>query len=425
MATMIGYRRAAIGMILLAALLALMITGSGCDNGAVVDPLADVVVVLDDTISVSRTLIPDSTYLLRGTVVVSALVGDTTDPTLTIMPGTVILGEKSSMGNLIITKRAYIDAQGTISSPIVFSSDQPVGSRAAGDRGSIMILGEAPSNDGYFVGGSVDNDSSGTMRYVRIEFAGGEGNPSGFGFYGVGSGTRIDYVQVHRSLGTAVDILGGTVSLLHLLVTQPGDWGIRWDNGWTGEGQFWIVQAGQQSAVHGSNYPSPIPAEPRSAPVLYNLTLVASDGPVGIEWAGGTAGILRNSILQGFQTAVRLTDSETAQQVIDSMLIMSHSMVYGCDTLADSHDISPDFFDVEAWLADTSAVIRTTNPELADPNNLDSPVFTPASGNPANRADSLAALPEGTLFLISASYAGAVQIYNSWVESAWTAFPRN
>ena len=426
MIVMNGRQKRVGGLVCLVGLSVLLLAGSGCDSATPVNPLENVIVVLQDTISVSRTLVPDSTYILRGTVVVSALPGETVEPTLTIQPGTVILGEKSSRGMLVIGKQGYIDAQGSYSSPIVFSSDQAVGSRAPGDWGGIVINGDAPTNDGFMYGGTNSEDSSGTLKYVRIEFAGGEGTLAGLTLFGVGRGTHIDFLQVHRCDKIAVDLIGGNLSLHYLLVTQPADLGVSWDNGWTGEGQYWIIQAGSGRGIHGSNYSSDVAAVPRSAPMLYNLTLVAEGGSVGVEWAGGTAGVLANSIVQGFQTAFKLNDTYTVPQIVDSTLVVSHSIVYDCDTLALTDNIPANVFDTSTWLTDSSSVIRRSDPKLTDPFSLDAPDFIPSQGSPANQSDSLAGIPAEAVTLEPAGFAGAEQrYYFLWVPADWTAFPRN
>jgi hypothetical protein len=67
---------------------------------------------------------------------------------LTINAGTKIYGESSTDGMLVITRGGKIMAQGTAQNPIVFSSDKPVGQRARGDWGGIIINGWAPLNTG-------------------------------------------------------------------------------------------------------------------------------------------------------------------------------------------------------------------------------------------------------------------------------------
>src|SRR5690606_21627446 len=126
---------------------------------------------------------------------------------LTIEPGTVIMGDKNSKGTLIVERGGKIMAQGTKEKPIVFTSAQPAGQRAAGDWGGLIILGKAPVNLGNSAkieggvdreyGGTDANDNSGVLKYVRIEFSGIAFQPdneiNGLTMGGVGAGTTVDY----------------------------------------------------------------------------------------------------------------------------------------------------------------------------------------------------------------------------------------
>src|SRR5688572_23118197 len=117
-------------------------------------------------------------YTIRGYVYFTA------GSTLNIPAGTILKSDVSQKGALIIERGARIEALGTSAKPIVFTSGKPAGQRNRGDWGGIILLGNAPTNrplspaplieggvDRRY-GGTITNDNSGTMRYVRIEFAG-------------------------------------------------------------------------------------------------------------------------------------------------------------------------------------------------------------------------------------------------------------
>jgi hypothetical protein len=74
-------------------------------------------------------------YVLRGAVFVED------GATLNIQAGTTVVGEAGSVGSLIVTRGAKLNAIGTKEAPIVFTSDQPPGQRARGDWGGIIING--------------------------------------------------------------------------------------------------------------------------------------------------------------------------------------------------------------------------------------------------------------------------------------------
>ena len=136
---------------------------------------------LSGTITTNTTLVASKKYTLVGNVFVQSGV------TLTIEPGTIIFGDKASKGSLVIDRGATINAAGTADKPIIFTSSAPVGYRNYGDWGGVIVLGKAQNNqnanqsiegisaasgEAGKYGGTADDDNSGTLTYVRIEFAG-------------------------------------------------------------------------------------------------------------------------------------------------------------------------------------------------------------------------------------------------------------
>ena len=183
--------------------------------------------------------------------------------TLTIEAGTKIVSNKDSAGVLVIYKDAQIIADGTSSAPIVFTSNES--SPAPGDLGGVIIAGQAKGNNNHSVmeggidpayasfGGTNDAHSSGTLRYVRIEYAGKAVNPgdevNGLSLYAVGSGTTIDYVEVVRGLDDAFEFFGGTVNCKHLIAYNSADDDFDMDDGYRGMIQFAISV--KDPAFHG------------------------------------------------------------------------------------------------------------------------------------------------------------------------------
>ena len=167
-------------------------------------------------------------YLLLGSVFV------TNNATLTIEPGTVIIGDYESKASLTITKGATIIADGAETDPIVFTSNRSV--KRAGDWGGLFLLGDAPTNkfgNGSVAsfhsnldpsaygntnfGGTNPKSNSGILRFVRIEYAGKRiktgGNFSALLLAGVGNATVLENIMISYSAGDAFEVWGGLVNL--------------------------------------------------------------------------------------------------------------------------------------------------------------------------------------------------------------------
>jgi hypothetical protein len=188
--------------------------------------------ILTGNITKDTRLTKRNTYLLLGNVFV------TNNATLTIEPGTVILGDYASKASLTISKGATLIAEGSETDPIIFTSNKSV--KRAGDWGGIIILGDAPTNK--FGNGSVASfykelqssqylftnfggtnveSNSGALKYVRIEYAGkrikNDDYFNGLLLAGVGTQTIIENVMVSYSAGNSFEIWGGEVNLFKLV----------------------------------------------------------------------------------------------------------------------------------------------------------------------------------------------------------------
>lgn len=186
--------------------------------------------ILSGDISTDTKLYKRDIYLLLGDVFV------TDSTTLTIEPGTIIIGDFKTKGSLTISKGSKIIANGTSTDPIIFTSSKIV--KKPGDWGGIFILGDAPTNKfdseaslnyglvpsaskNVIYGGENPDSYSGILSYVRIEFAGkrtkNHGYFSGLTLAGVGQSTIIDNVMVSYCEGNSFNIMGGNVKLEKLV----------------------------------------------------------------------------------------------------------------------------------------------------------------------------------------------------------------
>jgi len=298
----------------------------------------------------NTTWTKDKVWVLMQPIFVGVDCGaDGQDPdcvpaTLTIEPGTTVVGKTDlpqgvrgaylviNRGSRIIAdanaQRSDKNARPNPADVIVFTSDKPRGERDRGDWGGLVINGRASTNagneaegegDSGFYGGNDDNDSSGILRGVRIEFAGDRVTPTdelnGLAPQGVGAGTTIDYVQIHYNVDDGTEPFGGTVSMTHIVSTGIGDDTFDGTDGYRGFMQFIIGQQRGDDGDKGfeiSNDGEKADRTPRSTAVLANATMIGGNELVQsgeIGGAKGTHGVqfreashyrLYNSILRDF-----------------------------------------------------------------------------------------------------------------------------
>jgi hypothetical protein len=365
----------------MAAMLLATAAGCGSDSSTGTTPTAPIVpagpkvATLTGNITANRTLTADSLYVLNGYVKVKS------GATLTIQPGTKIVGDTNVAGSsLWITRGGKIDAQGTAAAPIVFTSQRSAGNRAPGDWGGIIIVGNAlvnrsaggavatmftegpqgtDQNTGENYGGGTDaNDNSGTIRYVRVEFAGYAVLPdqelNSLSMYAVGRGTKIEYVESLAGLDDSFEWFGGSVDTRYLVSYDAGDDHFDWTEGYNGRNQFLIaLQSFQPTPRAGAGFASTDPhgfegdgceidkagctsflVAPLSMPVFANFTLVGpgagatfnnikdNNGAVIRRGSGGTFfnGVISRWQGIGFNVRDAATDS---LRKIDSLTVNS------------------------------------------------------------------------------------------------------
>jgi len=277
--------------------------------------------LLRPTIEVSGAITRDTTWYADQTAIMTKHVTVEAGATLTIEAGTRILAEENT--GLVVKPGGRLVAKGTKDAPIVFTSAAET--PETGDWQGLLLCGLAPQNGGtagarvmdtlpseYTVacGGDIDDDDSGELSYVRIEFggdaAGAPETPAALQLEGVGNKTIVHHVQVHRANGDGIAIRGGSVSVKHLLITMYYDDGFDWAYGWTGRAQFIGavigdmqgdsgIQAGlglDDSVVEG-NGNSP------SDPWISNVTVFGKDDQFGanVKLRSGTRGHLLNMLI--------------------------------------------------------------------------------------------------------------------------------
>lgn len=234
------------------------------------------------------------TYILKGWVYIAD------GAELTIEPGTIIKGDKQTKASLIAERGGKLIAQGTATEPIVFTSEEAKGNRRPGDWGGIILCGKAKNNKSEMQieggprtkhGGNDDADNSGVLSYVRIEFAGypfqTDQEINGLTLGSVGSGTKIDHVQVSYTNDDSYEWFGGTVNCKYLVAYKGWDDDFDTDNGFSGKVQFGlsvrdskIADVSQSNSFESDNNADGSNSEPHTSAVFSNMTLV---GPMATD----------------------------------------------------------------------------------------------------------------------------------------------
>ena len=445
-------------------------------NGATLSGILGTGKTIRDTIHLTG-----GTYLLSGLVYVDEL------DVIQIDAGTVIKGIPGTPGvtpggGLVVARGGKIEAIGTVTSPILFTTSSA--SPAPGQTSGIIILGRATTNNGDttrvegiggipllnpLYGGYDDSDNSGILKYVRIEYAGFELAPdneiNGLTLAGVRSGTTIDYVEVYKALDDGIQFFGGTVDAKHLVIVNPLDDGLAFDNGYRGRIQYALVVAdtgrADRSASNGiesDNNSTGQPRLPITKPLIANLTVIGLPNnaaaiktifpPSGIgqygvaaQWRRSSRFEMYNSIFLGFKGGILLdnsvpsggtaADQTTQQGYRDGISKMKNNMIHAFNIPFASSPVYP-FGVTKPYpdAVDNNKGYVSANPndsiKLVNPFNRSITGFylprtgTPPIASPALTGGLTTGLPAG---LTGTTYRGAFDgiAANNWA-SGWTVF---
>ena len=462
---------------------------------------ANPTVTLSGSIAANRTLTPDTNYVLRGFVYVNS------GATLTINAGTRIVGDTTALGSaLFVLRGAQIVANGTAAAPVVFTSQRSAGNRSPGDWGGLVIVGNARANrtgnvivEGsngsvvgasstgtVYTGGTVDTDNSGTLRYVRVEFAGyatlTDAELNSFTFAAVGSGTTVEYVQALAGLDDNFEWFGGAVNGKYLVSYESGDDHFDGSEGYRGLNQFLIgmqsfyptpragagavstdPQGFEIDGCNGGGCVAPSGANAQSAgrdEGLYNMNVFANftmigtptgvtvpgSGGVGAVFRRGTGGYYLNGVMARWPRAgISLRDSTSNNRfVVDSLIVRNlYFAENGALASGANFDATGTNFGQESAFAArnsnivvgdaavTAASLFTSLPTVSGTTNGASFDWSPAASSPiatgglsSFTADPRIAARVGT-FITPTAYRGAAAPGGTKWWAGWTNYARN
>ncbi|MGE8514036.1 MAG: hypothetical protein ACN6N7_15160, partial [Chryseobacterium culicis] len=406
-------------------------------------------------------------YKLRGLVYV------TNGATLTIEPGTKIVGEADKNGALIITRGSKIMAEGTAANPIIFTSEKPSPKR--GDWAGVVILGNAPTNASFggangvgeiegginnsdglgLYGGTNAADNSGILKYVRIEYAGYAFLPdkevNGLTFGGVGNGTTVDYVEVAYANDDSFEWFGGTVNCSHLISYKGLDDDFDTDNGFSGNVQFGIaVRDSQVADVSGSNaFESDNDANgstltPQTSATFSNMTII---GPINSAAPGSINALFQNalqirrnssisvfnSVFTGFPVGLFIDATKgapTDNNIVGNKLFFENNILAGNTTPlkfgpSTSTPTTYTLNDLTTWFnaKGNTILASTADVKLAGawaPAGT-TPNFTPTAGSPLLTGGAFTN-PKLATWFTQVTYRGAVKDATDTWYAGWTNF---
>lgn len=428
-------------------------SSSGCPAGtttiAAVDGSTNTCEI-SGTITSDLQLTDDNYYALSGAVFIG---GDNTDSaTLTIDPGVVVYGA-SGDDYLVISRGSTIEAGGTASKPITFTSSQHaagglvngLADGEAGQWGGMIILGNGyattcpdtgdcsiqveGAQEGAVFGGNDSTESSGTLRYVRVMHGGFEIAPdnelNGMTFGGVGSGTTVEYLQVHKNADDGVEFFGGAVNARYVVLTDIQDDSVDWDNGYQGKMQFVLVKHASDDSdanrgIEGDGDGGA--GTPFSNPTVANMTIIGNafdgeDDSEGVLLRDQTNAQLYNFVITGpdgmgecFEVDLENDADTTLLANIDGT--NTPQMVFETSVIACEESVknsTGSVFDTAAWFA------AETGSSVADGGQsavLDG-IYTIDTTAPTD----VSAIDS---FFISVDYIGAVESSDNDWTADWT-----
>ncbi|MBI4892899.1 MAG: hypothetical protein HY821_19910 [Acidobacteria bacterium] len=433
-------------------------------GGRILKTLYQKVSIVKDFVDVTgniesdTTWTPDKLYRLSGVVYVR------NNATLTIKPGTLVMGQPGSQppSVLVVTRNGKIMAEGTRSRPIIMTSALNPGERTRGDWGGLIMLGKAPinvapqagkgnENGEFFIeglpatedtkyGGADAAHSCGSLKYVRVEYAGSIFAPNNesnsFTWGGCGTGTKADYLQAIYGLDDSFEWFGGTMGAKHLIGGLGADDYLDFQLGFTGKIQHGIFYYSADSkgnrGIEGDNSEYDQAATPLSNPTMFNLTFVGGGEPgfdeanaPGIYLRRGSAGSFNNILVTNFYSAGAFIDGTATQEQVNAgkltmngILLWNNNLGKGGGTTLDSQ-VDAGMLDFAQGKRGSGKNFVAADPKLRRPFEYSDPDFRALPGSPVFLAMWIQP-PDDGFFDQSSRYLGGAAEEAWWEE--WTSF---
>ena len=322
---------------------ALMVAGlSSCNNNGK-NPVADPDdYTLGGRLTEDLTLKQGETYMLESSLQVVA------PATLTIEPGVTIIADESAGSDniiyILIEQGARIMAEGTASEPIVMTSEN----KEPGAWGGLHICGKAHTNaEGETTseignapyGGNEDNDDSGVLKYIRIEYSGlaldSEHEANGISLYGVGAGTQISYIYVVDGSDDGIEFFGGSADIDHCVVENCTDDSYDWTEGWDGSAEYIIAYqsvAECDCLMECDNNGDNNDATPVANPTIRYATFIGNNSTEnhrGLRLREGTYVNLSNALVCGKPDPITLDTPQTVASFDNGKSSISNTVIVG------------------------------------------------------------------------------------------------
>lgn len=300
----------------------------------------------------SVTLNANQVYKLTGSFIVKG------GATLTIPAGTRIEAVGGTSSYIAVAQDGLIYVNGTSTNPVIITSGSS--SPQTGDWGGLVICGRAFTNKGgstgqsatsevgdLAYGGDDNTDSSGVIRYLRVEYTGAAFNAdkefNGVSLFGVGSGTVFEYVQAYKSGDDGIEFFGGAVNAKYLIALHSEDDAIDFADGFTGSLENVYIKDVAKAGVEGSNNGDNGYATPTTNATLKNFSIIkgALNGDEHGMYLKEGAGKwdCQNIYIDGFAKGLKIKDAATdpaANSNIDNGYITFNPIQFNITTATKS-----------------------------------------------------------------------------------------